>query len=222
MGFRLDEKEIKLTGKKLSKIETTKTGDIYRYRNMLLKIFKQNQNPPLEVETAKYLTNIKTDRILLPRNLLFYNYSFRGYTYKLISRKKSSRMIMLPKEELIDKIQKLENDIEILSKKNILLNEIIPENTIFNGDLYITDPTSYTILDLENTEDLEVLNKYQLHLLLIALFQQEIRKNNFPNKIEKQIKEILEMKDIKEDSSEFIKDIIGKEETMKQFIKKME
>lgn len=222
MGYRIDEKEIRVT-KNLKKIATCVDGDIYKYKNSALKIFRRDEKTPMEYEMAEYLTTISTNRILLPRNLLFYNNSFRGYTYKLVSKKgMGNRMIMLPQDELIEDISIIEKDIETLSSKKVLLDGIEPSNTVFNGRLYLTNPTGYTTLDLMSTEELEKLNKYQFHLLFISLITQELRRNNFSSKTEKEVKELLEMKDSHDNTSEFVSDLIGDSQTLKQFVKKME
>lgn len=222
MGYKLDDKDIKLTGKQWTKIGTGAKGDVYKYRNMALKIFKEDRDTPIDVDTAEYLSNISTDRIVLPINLLFYNNSFRGYTYKLVPKKGTgNRMIMLPKGDLVQDIRLLERDIEKLSNKQVLLSGIEPTNTIFNGNLYITDPTGYRVLEGCDSFELEKLNKYQLHLLLISLIVAELRKNNFKSKVQTDVKSLLEMKDVSMDSSEFISDVIGNNETLKQFVKKL-
>ena len=137
MGHKLEGKDIKLTKKNLKKIGTGVTGDVYKYKNSALKIFKKEKDTPIDYYTADYLTGISTNRILLPRNLLFYNNAFKGYTYKLVSKKGTgNRMIMLPTDELIEDVSIIEKDIEVLSNKQVLLNGIEPDNTIFNGRLY--------------------------------------------------------------------------------------
>ena len=220
MGYKLDDKDIKLT--RMNKIGTGVNGDVFKYRNMALKIFKKDKKEPIDYYTAEYLTNISTDRILLPKNLLFYNNTFKGYTYKLVSKKGSTqRMIMLPKTELVQNIRVLERDIEILSNKKVLLDGVEPTNSIFNGNLYLTDPTEYKILDECSSDDLEVLNKYQLHLLLISLITTELRKNNFTSSEQDAVKELLEMKDDSIDSSMFFTDIINSNDSIKQFVKRM-
>ena len=223
MGYRLGDKEIKLTGKRMTKIGTGVTGDVYKYKNNALKIFKDNKEIPIDLETAQYLSQITTHRILLPKNLLFYNNSFKGYSYKLVSKKGlGKRILTIPSEDLTEEISIIEKDIERLSTKKVLLNGIEPSNIIFNGKLYLADPSKYSVLDLYSTQDLEVLNKYQLHLLLTTMITSEIRKNNFGSKIEKEIKELLEIKDTTDNCSDFIRDIIGNNDNMKQLIKKMQ
>ena len=223
MGYRIDNKDVNLSGKRLSKIASGGTGDVYRYRNSALKIFKPGKEPPIDVETARYLTGISTSRVLLPKNLLFYNNAFRGYTYRLVPKKGAgNKIITLPKDELIGNISILEKDIEVLSNKQVLLNGVEPSNTIFNGSLYLTDPSKYTVLDTYSTKELEELNKYQFHLLLTSLIVSEMRKSNFNSATERQVKELLELRELNEDSSEFLGDIIENNDSIKQFIKKMD
>ena len=161
MGYRLDNKDIDISGKRLTKIGNGGTGDVYKYRNSALKIFKADKDTPIDLEMAEYLSTISTERILLPKNLLFYNNTFRGYTYKLVSKKGSGKKIItIPKDELINNLKIIESDIETLSQKQVLLNGIEPSNTIFNGELYLADPCKYTKLDSFSTRKLERLNKY--------------------------------------------------------------
>ena len=223
MGYKLDDKDIKLTKKNLKKIGTGVTGDVYKYKNSALKVFKNGKQAPIDPYTADYLTSISTNRILLPQNLLFYNNAFKGYTYKLVSKKgMGNRMIMLPKDDLIEDTSIIEKDIETLSNKQVLLSGIEPSNTIFNGRLYLTDPTSYSVLETASTEELEKLNKYQFHLLFIMLITQELRKNNFSNHTIAEVKELLEMKDSADDTSYYLKELLGDNDTFKQFVKRMD
>ena len=223
MGYRLDNKDVDISGKRLLKIANGSSGDVYRYRNNALKIFKQGKETPIDLETAEYLTGISTNRILLPKSLLFYNNTFRGYTYKLVPKKGSSRKIInLPKDELIGNISIIERDVEVLSNKQVLLNGIEPANTIFNGSLYLADPSKYTILDIYSTRELEELNKYQLHLLLTTLMVQELRKSNIDSATERQFKELLEIRDSDDNSSDFLSDIVEGNDSIKQFVKKMQ
>jgi len=222
MGYKLDDKNIEFPSKHMSKIGTGKNGDVYKYRDMALKVFKENKDTPIDVETTEYLSKISTTRIILPKNLLFYNNAFRGYTHKLIDKKGTGkRLIMLPKTDLVQDIRVLESDVETLSNKQVLLSGVEKDNTIFNGNLYLIDPTGYRVLEDCDSEQLEKLNKYQLHLLLVSLITSELGKNNFSNRIQDNIKELLKMKDAHTNSSEFFSDIIGNNESVKEFVKKI-
>ena len=55
MGYKLDTKNIDISGKRISKLASEKTGDIYRYKDMALRIFKQENPAPIDLETTKIL-----------------------------------------------------------------------------------------------------------------------------------------------------------------------
>lgn len=223
MGFILDGKNEEILLKKLTKIASGKNGDVYKYRKSALKIFREDTTPPIDAETAKRLTEIDTQRILLPRNLLFYNKTFRGYTYRLVEKKGlGRRMISLPIDELIGNISILENDSKKLSEKSVLLNGIDQSNCIFNGDLFITDPSEYSILeDIFSTEELQKLNNFQLHLLISAMLVSEIKKCGVTNAMEKQFKELLSIKRENINTSDFFADVFSKTDTVKEYVMKM-
>ncbi len=222
MGYRLDNKDIDISGKRLTKIGNGKTGDVYKYRNSALKIFKADRELPIDLETAEYLSTISTERVLLPKNLLFYNNAFKGYTYKLISKKgKGKKITTIPKDELVGNVSLIERDIETLSSKQVLLNGIDPSNTIFNGNLYLADPCQYTKLNSLSTKELEKLNKYQFHLLLVSIIMAEMKKGVISSKTEKQLKELLLLRDDDYNTSDFLSDIIKDNDSIKQFVKKI-
>ncbi len=222
MGYKLDTKDIDISGKRLSKIGSETTGDIYRYKSMALRIFKIGKQTPIDLDTANYLKDITTDRILLPKNILFYNNSFRGFSFKLVNNKgKGQKIINQDKDDLIEEITLIERDIESLSNKKILLSGIDPVNTVFNGELYITDPTKFRKLDLMSTIELEEVNKYQFHLLLTSLITSELRRNNFDSRYERRIKEeLLEQEDI-DTLATLYGDVIGDNDSIKQKVRRM-
>ncbi|MBR3145686.1 MAG: hypothetical protein IKF47_00295 [Bacilli bacterium] len=220
MGYRLDDKEIKKFNVRL--IGKGKKGNVYRFHDAALKLFKEDI-PPIEEETAKYLTSISTDRILLPINLVFYNNKFRGYTYKLVPKKGSGqRMTMLPKTDLVQDIRILERDIDTLTDKSVLLSGLDETNSIFNGELYLTDPSGYSVLEDMSKDELNRINKFQLHLLLVKLIKIDLNKTNFSTKANiDEIERMLKTKDADENSSDFFAEIISKNDTVREFVKKL-
>lgn len=224
MGYNLDGENIKIGSKYMRRIGQGKTGDVYKIdQDTAIKVFKDEKNTPIDENTADKLSKISTDRIILPKSLLFYNDAFIGYTYRLISKIGSGkRIIMLPKSDLIQDIRILESDIEELSNKQVLLSGIEPTNTIFNGNLYITDPSGYSMLEDINTKNLEQLNNYQLHLLLVKLISMDLRNINFSTKANiDAIEAMLKGKDKDETSSEFFSEIISGNDSIKDFVKKI-
>ena len=169
MGYRLENKPVDLSGlKELTFVPSQKAGDVYRFRNYAIRIF-QNGEKVIDEDTARYLTTITTDRIILPRKLLFYKNNFAGYTMKLVSQKGSGKKIITtPKDEFIDSIEVLEDDIKELSQKKVLLNDITPQYTLYNGELYLVNPSKYSLFEA-NTDSIESINRFQLHQLITEL-----------------------------------------------------
>mgnify|MGYP003571246522 CR=1 FL=1 len=222
MGYRLENKEIELEGlRKLSFTPTQKAGDVYRYKNYALRIFKEGEEP-IDQQTAKYLTDISTDRIILPRKLLFYNNAFKGYTMKLVSQKGSGKRISTtPKEDVLESIVALEKDIETLSQKKVLLNGATPGYTLYNGSLYIVDPSNYRILDAVDTSSLEQLNQFQLHLLITELIAADLRKARVQQSTIQHLKEILNLRDNEQTSSDYLRELLQGQSNIKGLVKKI-
>ena len=128
-------------------------------------------------------------------------------------------MVTTPKDELVCSIRELEEDVEEISANNILLSDVSPENTIFNGKLYLSDPSKYTKLSLAPTEDLNRVNQYQIYLLLSELFAKELRTMNFLKSNISQFRELLSLKDNEQKASEYLDYIIDDKSNIKEMIK---
>ncbi len=222
MNYKLERKDITLNGKQKI-IGHGYTGNVYQYGNYALKIFDKVDDV-LDEETARYLSTIRTSRILLPKKLIYYKDKFKGYSMKLISNKPNSKSIInLPKDKLLEDIELLEDDVTTLSSKRVLLNGMNLNNIIFNGNLYITDPSRYSLLELSDLDkifNLDDLNQFQLYLLLNNIIIQEL------NKIQKQsgvseLKELLDEKDSNISYSEYLSEIIGQNNNIKTLVKKL-
>lgn len=222
MNYKLERKDITLNGKQKI-IGHGYTGNVCQYGNYALKIFDKVDDV-LDEETARYLSTIRTSRILLPKKLIYYKDKFKGYSMKLISNKPNSKSIInLPKDKLLEDIELLEDDVTTLSSKRVLLNGMNLNNIIFNGNLYITDPSRYSLLELSDLDkifNLDDLNQFQLYLLLNNIIIQEL------NKIQKQsgvseLKELLDEKDSNISYSEYLSEIIGQNNNIKTLVKKL-
>lgn len=221
MGYRLENKPVDLSGlKELTFVPSQKAGDVYRFRNYAIRIF-QNGEKVIDEDTARYLTTITTDRIILPRKLLFYKNNFAGYTMKLVSQKGSGKKIITtPKDEFIDSIEVLEDDIKELSQKKVLLNDITPQYTLYNGELYLVNPSKYSLFEA-NTDSIESINRFQLHQLVTELISMELKKDNFTQPFIKHLKELMSLKDEDQKTSDFLYDLMADQKNIKQFIKKI-
>ena len=221
MGYRLENKPVDLSGiKKLTFVPSQKAGDVYHFRNYALRVFRDGEKV-IDEDTAKYLTTISTDRIILPKKLLFYNNAFKGYTMKLVSQKGAGKKIITtPRDEFIDCVEVLEDDVKELSQKKVLLNDIAPGYTLYNGELYLVNPAKYSILDVDS-ENLERINKFQLHLLITELISGELNKQNCSQSTIRHLKELMALRDEDQNTSDFLYDLMGDQKDIKQFVKKI-
>ena len=221
MIYKIGNRKEDLNGKRIRKIATGEKGDVYKYKGEAIKLFNPDEQPPMTEEVAEYLTKIQTSRILLPRKLVFYQDAFRGYTLRLVQKKGNSRkLITLPGEELVENVETIERDIRTLSDKKVLLNGITPDNVLFNGRLYLTDPAHYKLLELLTTTDLEKLNRYQFHVLFTELISAELKKCNYPPAVAAYMRDLLKTKDVEQLTSEYLREIVEPEDTIKQIVKK--
>lgn len=222
MGYRLENKDINLNEKKFTRIAQGKTGNVFKCNGYAIKVFNNYAEDIIDLETAKYLTGIRTNRIILPNKLLFYNNCFKGYSMKLVKKDpKQKKIINCPTDELIRNVEIIEEDIKTLSDKKVLLNGINPENTTFNGKLYLTDPSKYRILDIGSTEELEKLNNYQFYILLTNLIIKELNKSHISASTIQRMKELLSLKDDSIYYSDYLEEILEDNSSIKTLIKKI-
>ena len=222
MGYRLENKDINLNEKKFTRIAQGKTGNVFKCNGSAIKVFNNYAEDIIDLETAKYLTGIRTNRIILPNKLLFYNNGFKGYSMKLVKKDPRQRKIInCPTDELIRNVEIIEEDIKTLSDKKVLLNGINPENTTFNGKLYLTDPSKYRILDIESTEELEKLNNYQFYILLTNLIIKELNKSHISASTIQRMKELLSLKDDSIYYIDYLEEILEDNSSIKTLIKKI-
>ena len=201
--------------RKLKLIKSGKTGKVYKWKNnKILKIFSKNQPEnkcPMDLETAEILSKINSESryIILPLDLVFNKNDYekknlKGYVCQNIDKKGNKNITKMSKRKLIENIQEIEDDIELLSSKNILLDGLNTENTIFNGYLYISDPVSYIKIE----EEVRNINMKLFQQLLIDLTTRDLRKLKVSKTKIEQVAELLYLKDDEVLNSIYLKDIL--------------
>lgn len=178
MDYSLENKRINLD--KASIIGYGKNGNVYKYKNLALKIFPNGEIPNglMDSDTCHDLSNITTCSILLPKNLVFYkNKLFSGYSLKPVSCTRTRSIAKMDKKVFIDNIELLEDDVLLLSNNGVLLDGNLPENVIVSDKLYLTDPSKYSFVDKQFSSGLYDSNNYQIHLLFSKLVLTSLKKN---------------------------------------------
>lgn len=146
--FKYNNKYITLYTRHLQEIGEGLEGVVYSYNNIGVKIKKDNR-VGLKYRDAIKIKDVKTERILVPQNLIYSNHittkkNYIGYTTKLITPKQKNKILYIKPEDLYNEIQTLINDVEILSKNKITIYDLDNhKNFVFDDRLYFVDPGCY-------------------------------------------------------------------------------
>lgn len=215
MLYRLEGRKINLD--KMNVCSSFENGDIYNYKKYLIRLYKDNI--PKE-EDIRYLSKIKSLHIYLPIKLLYGNDKFMGFTLKSYKKYDIDKMINTPKDELLDSIYDLEEDIDNISQKKIILNGLNTNDAYYNGELYITNPDKFIIYDADD-ESLKDINNVELTGLLNKMIIHELNGENITKKNLSLFTELLNNKDIYTRSSDYLDVLLGNSSNIKEYVKKL-
>lgn len=155
----------------MSKLELLSTRGsefiVYRYFDSVIKIYKKDYKlSHLSLEELNSLKRIPTQRILLPSGMLWDNNGeLIGYEMPYIAGEKSIEYDKV--YAFFEELEVVKQDLDLLCVKSVILRDINLFNTIYNGNLYLIDPGSYLIGEL---------NKIIFHLNLDLLTPEERQK----------------------------------------------
>ena len=225
MIYRLESKKINLD--KMVPISSFKDGYIYNYsklsKHTVLKYYSRNNNIPDE-EQMRYFTKIRSIHILLPNKLLYANDKFSGYSLKAISKTGVfNKIITTPKDVIVDNLCIMEDEIKELSKKNIVLRGMNHQDTIYNGELFITNPDEYVIINNNNPDSslkIEEINTFLFNGLLQEIISHEFNSERVNKSSVNKFIETLSQNDLYIKNSDFFDDIIT-EENVREYVKRI-
>ena len=223
MGYTLNKKSINL-GKKMS---SDFLGDVYVInRGIALRVYKDNINRSLVLskDDCDYLSGLRSDRILLPKKLLYKNNSYCGYSFRLLNKSpKKEKIIGTNIEDFISDVEMLEEDIDFLSRKRVMLDGITPNNIVYDDGLYLTDSSQFKVLDVEEFDYrcLRQLNDYQVQLLLESLIVSELRKEKVINSKINDFVALLEDRDSDIKQSKYYSRLFDYSDNVREFVKKI-
>lgn len=157
-------------------------GNCYRvsnyYDDFVMKIHhKKPEKKILDEETCKAIKDIKTERILLPKDIVYDEEgNYLGYTVDYIGYKRP-KIRNLKMNRVIDEFYTLEKDVDVLSNKNVLIDDLRIFNTIFSDGIYICDPGSFSLAETDDEKrfiygyNKEVINEYEIEEIIFNLFK---------------------------------------------------
>lgn len=160
-GFPLDINKLEFLSNKGSEFV------VYKYFDTVIKIYKKNYL--LSHQTLEELNTLKkiiTQRILLPTGTLWNRqHELIGYEMPFIDGEKSLEDDSV--HNFFKELEILKQDLDILCSNSIILRDINPSNTIYNGHIYLIDPGNYLVNEL---------NKVIFHLNTDSLTLEESQK----------------------------------------------
>ena len=143
----------------------------YKDGNNVIKFYKKYcRKIRMNKTTCAVLSNIRTNRILLPTSLILNDeYDLYGYIMKYVRNLGEDSFYNLSKKKLSLEMNLVIEDIEILSDNGILIDDLTHENTIYNKGIYLIDPGSYTYSEKDKNEsiktfgiNMDMVNEYLL------------------------------------------------------------
>ena len=225
MGYTLNKKNVNVD--KRIKISSDSLSDVYVInRGIALRVYKSNIDKSLVLseQDCDYLSGLRSDRILLPKKILYKNNTYAGYSYRLLNNNmKKDKIIATDIDDFISDIEMLEEDIDFLSKKGVMLDGITPRNVVYSDGLYLTDVSQFKVVDVDefNYRELRKLNDYQIQLLLESMITSELSKEKV---MKSKISDLITLMEDRDDSikqSKYYEKLFDYSDNIRQFVKKI-
>ncbi len=218
MILRIGDKILELTDDDLEYmyVDEGMEGTIYRLGDMALKVYDRFSNKArLEEDEALKLSEIDTDRILLPRELIYdEDDNFKGYTTKFLTSYNFKNLGRMPIKEFSNEIGLIYKDINTLTNHNVDVDDYTLSNIILSDGLYLVDPGSYMFVNEERF--LLSDNRYRFnHFLIDSVIPYGVKMTK------KEIKNLRNYFDASEDLVDYINYEADKKDTVKSFVKRI-
>ena len=157
----------------------------------------------------------------MPNKLLYSNDNFCGYTIRSVNKNgRYNKIISTPRDQILDSIFSVEEEIKYISDKRVLLHDLDLEDVIYNGELFIINPDKYLVLN-SNSDLIYDTNILELNSLLSRLISKELNSENVIKKNIVRFNNILKDKDIYTSNCDYLDDLLSKEDNIKCLVKKM-
>ena len=122
---------------------------VYGYGDQALKIYNSGNIPGrLGVIDILGMVNIPTQRILLPKDIIkdADTLEFKGFSRNLISNSWSIYAIpYVSMKRFLDELELLETDMKTLADNHVFVDDLVSENALYNGELYVCDSGRFSL-----------------------------------------------------------------------------
>ena len=207
----------RITSDELVYVDEGNEGEVYRYKNMAVKLYKRDScKPHLSLDDTMRMTKIATEYVLLPRGVVF-DGSFKqlGYYTSFKEKLPEHLVVELSPGTFADKLDEVYGDLKLLSKNGVLIYDLGLVNFIYDGHFRLVDPGLDEFVDFPE-EVVYLANKEEFADFVVN----GIIKALVPVRGKKNIKKLCQ-----HFSESYISDIFRYEgttdETVKQYVKRI-
>ena len=148
MGYTLNKKNINLDKK--FRLNTDSLSDVYMLnRGIAVRVFKENIDRSLVLSEyeCEFISKLRCDNMLMPKQLLYKNNKYEGYSFRNINKVRKDKIISANKKDLVADLEMIEEDLDVLSNAYVMLDGITPRNVVYSDGLYITDVSQFKVLN---------------------------------------------------------------------------
>lgn len=180
MMLYLNGKKITIFPILLKEIGSGLQGKVYKYKGRALKIPYSHKNIfdknfDISILDCKYLKNINTKRILLPKDYLIDKKgNLCAYTLTLININDKEKLYSISKDKFINELYALKEEIKLLSENCVTINDIKMKNFMYDGMFRFVDCGRYSISyqnigNLKTIKNIENINNNHLQNFVINI-----------------------------------------------------
>lgn len=224
MGYTLNKKNINLDRK--NRLNSDSLSDVYMLnRGIVVRIYKDNIDRSLVLSKyeCELISKLRCDNMLMPKQLLYKNNNYEGYSFRNINKSRKEKIIVANKKDLVADLEMIEEDLDILSNAYVMLDGITPRNVVYSDGLYVTDVSQFKVLNKNEIDyrDLRKLNDFQIQLLFESLVAAELRRERIESKKIKYLLDLIEERDDNTKQSKYYEDLFEYSDNIKQFVKRL-
>ena len=150
-------------------IDEGNEAEIYRYGQDALKLYKNHCTKiRLNEEAARYLSNIPTERFLMPKEIIrdAYDLEFIGYSLPFVYVYPRKALLRLRIEDFLKELAELDADLHVLADYGVAVEDVHIDNVLYNGKIFVGDPGSFSISREVKGDEIYRQSTYELSRLV--------------------------------------------------------
>lgn len=172
---------------KLEYLDSGAESHVYQYNDKAIKIYREIPNKRVLSESMiNKLKGITTKRVIMPEGILYEDNKIKGL-YMPYIKGQQSEVYNLEKEKLIEEFSYIYDDLSILGKEQIIIDDLRMSNFICNSDaFYLIDTGDYYInKNIKNTTRInqDEFKTFIFNDIMKVIMQRQGVKHDIPLKL---------------------------------------